>query len=198
MISRHDFHRLREFGTEINGPIGRFSHVLFATDACGRFIMAEAFPGNQSEYWSLRQSWYYKTLGSCAAEPSAANRVPVFKCRYWKGCEDESNSDGEKEWACFSVQDNNVDLDNLFLNNPEPRILSSYNWIFENYRERLSRRAQEYNAKLENVRFPIERTQERLYEQFTVLWKPDAYRETGWSSDATQYMLYNDLVEVCN
>lgn len=187
LMGRFDFHRLTNYGSRIYGLSGKYSNVLFATDALGRFIWAEAFPANMNEYQCLINSGLYRIIGGAAPQPAVENRVPLFECRKGGDCKEPSGP-----FACYLIYDNNGDMcaEMLLGNVIEPHFLSPFPKLWEYYRCRLSGTALAFNKKLENTRMPIESRMSSLNNKFQVLNDPIK----GFGEDRG-YVVYNQLLE---
>lgn len=191
MMFRFDFWRNTHFGSTISGLHGRYSNVLFATDAFGTILMTEAFPGSIREYQCLRQSLLYAMFGGHAAQPAVGFRVPLVMCRKRPSCLVPGPI------ACFGVFDNNADLETAMFtgDTAEPHFLSPVLRVFDYYREQLCGKFRAFNELLENKRMNIETRMSVLMKRFPVLVNPEPGMgiTPGGNPD---YIMYNELLQV--
>lgn len=187
-MARQDLYRLSTFGSDIYGMEGEYTNILFTSDAFGRLLTAEAFPGNMNEYQCLRHSWLYRMIGAYAPQPAVLNRVPLILCR------DKRNCKVPTPIAAFTLSDNNGDFAcEMFLGDvPEPHFITPFPRIWDYYRSILSGTAHAFNVNLHNSRVSIEKIMSNLCSKFPVLNNPNPHFERTTNLD---YASYNELLE---
>lgn len=189
MMARHDLYRLETYGERIYGLDGEYTNIVFATDAFGRILVAEAFSANINEYNCLLSSWFYTNIiGGAAPAPEPENQVPLVLWNKADQCQ------GPRVFACSSVVDNNQDIGcEMFIGKVvEPHIFTPYPYIWNYYRDMISGPVRMYNIFLEAKRMNIEARMSGLMYKFPILQDP----RPGFEGKDPGYPKYNTLLEL--